>query len=69
MSDVDLSRAEDSLLLPVNIPASRSSKERSVGTKRGDWEAKQLNSEVNTSLAQGVFQVFDVVRLVLIRGG
>lgn len=64
MSDVDLSLVEDSLLLPV----SWSNKTWSTEVKRGDWEVRQLNSEIDTSLTQRVFEVLDIIRLVLIRG-
>jgi len=64
MSDVDLSLVEDSPLPPV----SWSNKAWSTEVKRGDWEMRQLNSEIDTSLTQRVFEVLDIIRLVLIRG-
>ena len=66
-SDVGLSLVEDSLPPPVGIPASWNT-EWSVGVRYGQ-EVVPLNPKINTSLTQRVFQVLDIIRLVLIGGG
>ena len=66
MNDVGPSLVEDSLLLPVEITA-RWSKKLLVGVRSGSVEVP-LNSKVDTSLTQRVFQVLDIIGLVLIPG-
>ena len=68
-SDVDPSLVEDSLPPPIDITASYSANKRSAKVKRGDWEAGPLNSKIDTSLTQRVFQVLDIIRLILTCGG